>query len=82
MVSETGYKTWISTISYKDKFVKVTVEFPEQSDIKARQELTGRLKAMYLEKIENSIALPQAEDSAASTNLEGQKQRGNEMNHE
>lgn len=54
MVSETGYKTWISTISYKDKFVKVTVEFPEQSDIKARQELTGRLKAMYLEKIETA----------------------------
>lgn len=82
MISETGCKTRISTIPYKDKLVKVTVEFPEQSDFKAFQELTGRLKAMYLEKIEKSISLPQVDISDASTNLEWQKQRRKEMNHE
>lgn len=51
MNSETGYKIWSTTISYKNKSVKVTVEFPAQSDLKACQELTDRLKAMYLEKM-------------------------------
>lgn len=51
MNSETGYKIWSTTIPYKNKSVKVTVEFPAQSDLKACQELTDRLKAMYLEKM-------------------------------
>lgn len=82
MVSETECKTQISTIPYKDKLVKVTVEFPEQSDLKACQELTGRLKAMYLEKIEKSISLLQVDIGDASINMEWQKQRRKEMSHE
>ncbi len=33
------------------KEVRVILEFPEQSDQKAEKEFTGRLKAIYLEKL-------------------------------
>lgn len=34
-----------------NKEIRVTLEFPEQSDQKVEQEFTGRLKAVYLEKL-------------------------------
>ena len=38
---------------YKNKEVKVTVEFPEQSSSKDELEFTRRLKEIYLEKVKN-----------------------------
>lgn len=38
---------------HKNKEVKVTVEFPVQSNPKAEQEFTSRLKEIYLEKVKN-----------------------------
>lgn len=40
---------------HKKKTVKVTVEFPVQSNPKAEQEFTDRLKEIYLEKIKNGL---------------------------
>ena len=37
--------------NYKNKEIKVTVEFPKQSDMVAEQEFKSRLKEIYLEKI-------------------------------
>ncbi len=82
MNSEAGYKIWSDTIPCKNKSVKVTIEFPEQSDLKACQELTDRLKAMYLERIEKNMSLPQTDVSAASSIMEGKKMCKSEMNHE
>ena len=36
---------------HNNKEVKVTVEFPEQSDLGAEQEFKSRLKEVYLEKV-------------------------------
>ena len=38
---------------HKNKEVKVTVEFPEQSDSQTDLEFTRRLKEIYLEKVKN-----------------------------
>ena len=38
-------------LKHQNKEVKVTVEFPIQSDKVAEQEFIGRLKEMYLRKI-------------------------------
>lgn len=40
---------------HKNKDVKVTVEFPEQSDLKEEKEFESRLKEIYLRKIESGF---------------------------
>ena len=42
-----------SILNYKGRPVKVTEEFPEQPDRGAEEEFAGRLKAVYLERLEN-----------------------------
>lgn len=49
---------------HKNKEVKVTVEFPEQSNPQADSEFTRRLKEIYLEKVKNGSM--QGEESALS----------------
>ena len=49
---------------HKNKEVKVTVEFPEQSNPKAEQEFVCRLKEIYLEKVK--IGSMQGKKSALS----------------
>lgn len=41
----------------QNRQVMVTLEFPEQSDLKAEQEFISRLKAVYLEKIQHAYDL-------------------------
>ena len=57
--------------------VVVTLEFPEQSDKKAEQEFIGRLKEIYLRKLE--IGAMQEKDSALESNSTLDKE---EKNHE
>lgn len=52
MVSQTDNKVCLSLV-HQSKQVKVTLTFPERSDQKAEQEFINRLKAVYLEKVEN-----------------------------
>lgn len=52
MVSQTDNKVCLS-LMHQSKQVKVTLTFPERSDQKAEQEFINRLKAVYLEKVEN-----------------------------
>ena len=49
---------------HKNKEVKVTVEFPEQSNSQADSEFTRRIKEIYLEKVKNGSM--QGEESALS----------------
>lgn len=49
---------------HNNKEVKVTVEFPEQSNPQADSEFTRRLKEIYLEKVKNGSM--QGEESALS----------------
>ena len=49
---------------HKNKEVKVTVEFPEQSDLVAEREFKGRLKEIYLEKVR--LGTMQGKESALS----------------
>lgn len=51
MIFNAGFSTDL-TLTYKGMPVKVTLEFPEQPDWRAEEEFTGRLKAVYLEKLE------------------------------
>lgn len=48
MVSDTDNKAHV-TAWYGNKPVKVTLEFPEKSNVRAEQEFIERLKAIYLE---------------------------------
>lgn len=52
MVSQTDNKVCLS-LMHQSKQVKVTLTFPKRSDQKAEQEFINRLKAVYLEKVEN-----------------------------
>ncbi len=38
-------------VIYRNKKIKVTLEFPEKTDGKAERELAGRLKELYLRRI-------------------------------
>ena len=40
------------TYQYKNQNINVTLEFPTQTDSKAKQEFVARLKEIYLRKIE------------------------------
>lgn len=53
MVPDTENKMCLS-FKCQDRQVRVTLEFPEQSDLKAEQEFISSLKAVYLEKIQHS----------------------------
>lgn len=50
MISDAAGKTHL-TVHYKHKAVKVTLEFPKQSDLKFGQEFLFRLKMLYLGKM-------------------------------
>lgn len=52
MVSDTDGKVCL-TMRCGNKMVKVTLEFPEQSDLTNEQEFVSRLKMLYLGKKEN-----------------------------
>ena len=52
MVPQTDNKVCLS-LTHQSKQIKVTLTFPERSDQKAEQEFINRLKAVYLEKVEN-----------------------------
>ena len=62
---------------YGKQSVVVTLDFPEQSDAKAEQEFIGRLKEIYLRKIE--IGAMQEKDSALESNPTLDKE---DKNHE
>ena len=72
MVLSTENKMCLS-LRRQDRQVKVTLEFPEQSDLKAEQEFISRLKALYLEKIQYGYGLqdllsPAAKDKEENGN--------------
>lgn len=76
MVSQADNKVCFS-LSHQNKQVKVTLEFPEKSDQKAEQELIGRLKAIYLKKVE--VRAVQKEDLALqSPTTKDKEENGNE----
>ena len=48
---ESQMDSYSYTTTHKNKQVKVTLKFPQQTDREAEQEFIARLKEVYLEKL-------------------------------
>lgn len=61
---------------HKNKTVKVTVEFPEESDPEAEQEFISRFKGIYLEKVKNRF-MQEKESALPCIPNNGKEEEGN-----
>lgn len=52
--SEDRSKVETNTVKKRSKEVKVTIEFPEESDLKSEQQVIQMLKEIYMEKIKTA----------------------------